>query len=81
MADKEDWEDIMKTTQGRRVMWQIMSDFGFLDDVDSSDPLITQRQLGQRDVTLYIYRKFMKVSPDKFIEMQQEVLNEHRRND
>ena len=79
MAKKElnqlhdDMRDVMRTAQGKRVIWAIMDMAGLMDPLPHAQPDMLIRATGRREVAVEIYNWVLASAPKAFVE----ILAEH----
>lgn len=65
----EDLADVLKTEQGRNVIWNIMDLAGLMSRVSELDYGQSQRALGRREIALELHDMVMLASPRAFLKM------------
>jgi pimeloyl-CoA synthetase len=72
--ERSDVEWVTSTEQGRRFLWKLLSHCGIYRDIEGdSDEMI--KQIGRRQVGLYLLGLITDESEDRFIEMMREAKN------
>lgn len=69
--DRDDIEWITSTEQGRRAMWKLLSYCGVYRDIEGSGNDML-KQIGRRQVGLYILGLISDASEDRIFEMMKE---------
>ena len=64
-----DMADVLKTEQGKRIIWEIMDTAGLMSRVTALDFGQCQRALGRREVALELHDWVMSASPRAFLKM------------
>lgn len=72
----DDWQEVLRTPAGRRIVWDLLGGMGFQKDLFNSDPLIMARNCGQYTLALALLRDIEEASPGITFKIQ----NEFRRN-
>jgi hypothetical protein len=74
--EREDIQYVMKSPQGRRVMWRILEQSKMLaTDLFAGDER-TNVNIGRRDMGVWLYTEIMQHAPEKFITILQERIKE-----
>jgi len=72
--ERSDVEWSTSTEQGRRFLWNLMSYCGIYRDIEgNSDDML--KQIGRRQVGLYLLSLITDESEDRYIEMMREAKN------
>ena len=68
---------------GRKLVFEIINETGLLAPLSSTDPALTQRQLGRRDIGVILHNWIMEACPERLIDYmneQKEKLNKEHDN-
>jgi hypothetical protein len=71
----DDWTDVMKTTQGRRVMNEILEVSGYMRPAFTGQSNQTIHNCGMQKVGEYIYSQTRTACPAMYIKMITEQLD------
>ncbi len=74
LIELEAWKDVLKTKQGRDVLWRILRQCAIYDS-PVTHPQETFRQLGHRDIGRWILEEISQCDEKAYITMQIESLN------
>lgn len=67
-----DLRKVLNSAEGRRFIWEILSEAGVFRGSWSSNPHETSYREGKRDIGLFTLNRLLKVSPEIFNQMQKE---------
>ena len=77
--EREDFQHVMKSPQGRRVMWRILEQSKMLaTDLFAGDER-TNVNIGRRDMGVWLYTEIMEHAPEQFIKILQERMKEMKK--
>lgn len=76
-----DMADVLKTEQGRRVVWALMDDAGLMSRIPAVESGLTQRALGKREAALDLHDWVMAASPSAFLKMLEQRAQEMEKDD
>ena len=65
----DDMADVLKTEQGRRVIWEILDESGFISRNPALDQATMNRHEGRRELGIELYDWVMEASPHSFLNM------------
>lgn len=74
-TERYDIEWVMSSEMGRRFIWRVLSFCGVYQDIDPVDTSLALKQLGRRQVGLYLLGICSENSQDKVFTMMQEAHN------
>ena len=68
----EDIRETLKTPQGRRLLWEILSTCGVMSASMSMEPLNMAYREGQRSIGLTLMQDIMEAQPEAYDRMRRE---------
>lgn len=74
-TEKYDLEWVLSSDSGRRFIWRVLSFCGVYQDIDPVDTSLALKQLGRRQVGLYLLGICSENNQDKVFTMMQEAHN------
>ena len=69
-------QNTMRTEGGRNLVWRILKQSGIFTSVFDSDPIIHAMNAGQRENGLWLEQELKEASPDLYLKMLKEHINE-----
>jgi len=72
---KSDIKKILEMPEGRRFVWQVLSEAGVFRCSFSGDQR-TNFNEGKRDIGLFVFHAVMNANPDAFTKMQREAVSD-----
>ena len=75
-----DMQDVMRTEQGRRVIWEIMDSCGVMSKNPALEPALMNRQEGKRAIGVDLHDWVMEAAPGSFLTMLQTRAQEMENN-
>lgn len=74
--DIEDIKHVMGSEQGRRVMWELLSQGKIFVAIMPGDPQVMAFQEGQRNISLAWFQRVMAHCPEQYLKMAAEANEE-----
>jgi hypothetical protein len=76
----DDMRDVLRTDQGKRVIWDILEQTGLMSSVPFSDLAQLSRAEGKRDLGVNIHDWVMQAAPGTFLKMLENRAQEMEKN-
>ncbi len=73
----DDIRAVMLTLPGRRVLNRIIQECNVFGEIFSPNGSVTNKNLGRRDIGIFVYAELESACPDLFLKMRQEHVKEN----
>lgn len=73
---KRDWETVLSTPSGRRVLWQLLAAAGYGQPVMSTDAQTTAYNCGRQALELFLRERIEVAKPEALLQMRREYESE-----
>lgn len=68
----DDWREVLSTTSGKRIVWDLLGGMGYQRDMFNTDPLIMAMNCGQYKLAIRLIKDVEEAIPGIMFRMQNE---------